>query len=609
MAFATPALGGETAAASVRSALTRRERDTAGTIMAGSLLFATLFTLLILATLLAQLFGEAGPYLADRGISFGTEPIGSDPDSIGVWSGLYGSIGIGIAVILVAIPMGVAAAIYLEEYASAQNRLTQIILVNIRNLAGVPAVIYGVLGFIIFVKWIDPVTFGDSVIAAGLTMAVLVLPIVVITSMEAIRAVPQGLRDGGFGVGASRWEVTRDHVLPYAAPGILTGTVLSLARALGEAAPLIIVGAITGFLPETSITGKFTAVPILIYSWTGRPATPQLRLQLHGGSGCCRCRPAGVGDVLQHLRNRLAKSIRAEAHRLMNSEPSTTLTTERIRRMDLSNETASTTSTPASTEAPVFQLDQVSVLYGDFRAVQGATMVIRKHEITAFIGPSGCGKTTILRCLNRMNDFIETAKVEGTIEYHGVDLYDPVVNSTEVRRRIGMVFQKPNPFPKSIYDNVAYGPRLMGIKKKAELDVIVERSLKGAALWDEVKDRLKSSGLSLSGGQQQRLCIGRAIAVEPDVILMDEPCSALDPIATAKIEELMQEIKTQYTIVIVTHNMQQAARVSDRTAFFTTEVGDSDRRTGQLIEFNPTSKIFSNPDDDRTEQYVTGRFG
>jgi phosphate transport system permease protein len=274
VAFATPALGGKAAAESVRAALTRRERDTAGMLMAGSLLLATLFTLLILATLLARLFTEAGPYLLDRGTSFGTEPIGSDPDSIGVWSGLYGSIGIGVAVVLVAIPMGIAAAIYLEEYASSNNRLTQMILVNIRNLAGVPAVIYGVLGFIIFVKWLEPATFGDSVIAAGLTMSVLVLPIVVITSMEAIRAVPQGLRDGGFGVGASRWEVTRDHVLPYAAPGILTGTVLSLARALGEAAPLIIVGAITGFLPETSVTGKFTAVPILIYSWTGRPQPP-----------------------------------------------------------------------------------------------------------------------------------------------------------------------------------------------------------------------------------------------------------------------------------------------------------------------------------------------
>jgi phosphate transport system ATP-binding protein len=264
----------------------------------------------------------------------------------------------------------------------------------------------------------------------------------------------------------------------------------------------------------------------------------------------------------------------------------------------------------AGTEQVVFDIDDLSVFYADFRAVRDVTLDVHQHEITAFIGPSGCGKTTVLRCFNRMNDFIETARVEGIVNYHGVNLYDPGVNATEVRRRIGMVFQKPNPFPKSVYDNVAYGPRLAGIKKRAELDAVVERSLRNAALWDEVKDRLKSSGLGLSGGQQQRLCIARAIAVEPEVILMDEPCSALDPIATARIEELMQEIKTKFTIVIVTHNMQQAARVSDRTAFFTTEINpESDRRTGRLVEYNPTTKIFSNPDDERTEQYVTGRFG
>jgi phosphate transport system ATP-binding protein len=235
---------------------------------------------------------------------------------------------------------------------------------------------------------------------------------------------------------------------------------------------------------------------------------------------------------------------------------------------------------------------------------------IREHEITAFIGPSGCGKTTVLRCLNRMNDFVSGARVEGTVEYHGVNLYDDAVNATEVRHRIGMVFQKPNPFPKSIYDNVAYGPRISGTTKKAELDAIVEKSLQRAALWDEVKHRLDSSALGLSGGQQQRLCIARAIAVDPEVILMDEPCSALDPIATARIEDLMQEIKQEYTIVIVTHNMQQAARVSDQTAFFTAEVNeDSDRRTGVLVEFGRTQKLFSMPENPRTEAYITGRFG
>jgi phosphate transport system ATP-binding protein len=277
--------------------------------------------------------------------------------------------------------------------------------------------------------------------------------------------------------------------------------------------------------------------------------------------------------------------------------------------IDLSEEAAEHPSAPGTSEV-VFDIDDLSVYYGDFRAVRDVTIDVHRHEITAFIGPSGCGKTTVLRCFNRMNDFIESARVEGAVNYHGVDLYADGVNATEVRRRIGIVFQKPNPFPKSVYDNVAYGPRLAGVRKRSELDVVVERSLRGAALWDEVKDRLKSSGLGLSGGQQQRLCIARAIAVEPEVILMDEPCSSLDPIATARIEELMQEIKLRYTIVIVTHNMQQAARVSDRTAFFTTDVNvESDRRTGRLVEYNPTPKIFSNPDDTRTEQYVKGRFG
>ena len=261
-------------------------------------------------------------------------------------------------------------------------------------------------------------------------------------------------------------------------------------------------------------------------------------------------------------------------------------------------------------ELPVFAVKDLSVKYGEFRAVRDVTLDIREHEITAFIGPSGCGKTTVLRCLNRMNDFIDSARVEGLIEYHGADLYNSEVNPNEVRRRIGMVFQKPNPFPKSIYDNVAYGPRLVGKMSKSDLNDLVEKSLRRAALWDEVKDRLKASALGLSGGQQQRLCIARCIAVEPDVILMDEPCSALDPIATTRIEDLMQEIKKDYTIIIVTHNMQQAARVSDRTAFFTTEVNtQSDRRTGVMVEFDLTQKIFSVPSDERTEAYVTGRFG
>jgi phosphate transport system ATP-binding protein len=233
--------------------------------------------------------------------------------------------------------------------------------------------------------------------------------------------------------------------------------------------------------------------------------------------------------------------------------------------------------------------------------------MVRANQITAMIGPSGCGKSTVLRCFNRMNDLIPGARVAGKILYHDEDLYGPDIDAVEVRRRIGMVFQKPNPFPKSIYDNVAYGPRVN--KMKGNLDDMVEEALVGAALWEEVKDKLKASALSLSGGQQQRLCIARTIAVKPDVILMDEPCSALDPIATAKIEDLMHDLAEKYTIVIVTHNMQQAARVSDRTAFFTAEVDSKGVRHGRLVEFDLTSTIFGKPNDKRTEDYITGRFG
>jgi phosphate transport system ATP-binding protein len=256
----------------------------------------------------------------------------------------------------------------------------------------------------------------------------------------------------------------------------------------------------------------------------------------------------------------------------------------------------------------LFDIDDLSVYYGSFRAVRDVSLEISQRQITAFIGPSGCGKTTLLRCLNRMNDLIEIARVEGRVMYHGVDLYDKRVDPVEVRRRIGMVFQKPNPFPKSIYDNISFGPKIAGFK--GEMDELVELSLRKAALWDEVKDRLKESAWGLSGGQQQRLCIARCIAVSPDVILMDEPCSALDPIATGRIEDLMQGLKDEYTIVIVTHNMQQAARVSDMTAFFTAEVNEEqDRRTGLLVEYDRTEQIFTNPADERTENYVTGRFG
>lgn len=250
---------------------------------------------------------------------------------------------------------------------------------------------------------------------------------------------------------------------------------------------------------------------------------------------------------------------------------------------------------------PVLEVHNLDLWYGSFQALKSVSMDILEHEVTSLIGPSGCGKSTLIRCFNRMNDLIGSVRIEGEIRYHGHNIYDRKVDPVEVRRWIGMVFQKPNPFPKSIYDNVAFGPRINGWDGgKAELDAIVERSLRQAALWDEVKDELKKSGLELSGGQQQRLCIARALAVEPEVLLMDEPCSALDPIATSKIEDLIQQLKHDYTVVIVTHNMQQAARVSDRTAFM---------YLGSLIEFGDTKQLFEKPEKQQTEDYITGKFG
>lgn len=256
--------------------------------------------------------------------------------------------------------------------------------------------------------------------------------------------------------------------------------------------------------------------------------------------------------------------------------------------------------TMMSDKTAAIRIRRLDFYYGNTQALQNISLDIPKNQITAFIGPSGCGKSTLLRCINRLNDLVDGSRVEGRIEVDGQNIYDAAVDVISLRKNIGMVFQKSNPFPKSIYENVAYGPRIAGVRKRAELDEIVEKSLRGAALWDEVKDRLDTSALGLSGGQQQRLCIARAIAVQPQIILMDEPCSALDPIATAKIEELMLQLKANYTIVIVTHNMQQAARVSERTAFLW---------LGKLIEYDGTHKIFTNPSEKLTEDYITGRFG
>ena len=303
------------------------------------------------------------------------------------------------------------------------------------------------------------------------------------------------------------------------------------------------------------------------------------------------------------MDNAQAQEATPSGEDLMEADESVNQTVPATTRPDSNRVTG---GSPDDTHQVIIELQNLNVYYGDFQAVDSISLPIREKEITAFIGPSGCGKSTVLRSINRMNDLIESARVEGSITYHGVDLYGPKVDPVEVRRHIGMVFQKPNPFPKSIYDNVSFGPKIAGFD--GNMDDLVEQSLMRAALWDEVKDKLDDSAYALSGGQQQRLCIARAIATSPDVVLMDEPASSLDPIATLRIEELMFELKQEYTIIIVTHNMQQAARVSDRTAFFSVDV-EGGNRTGRLVEFSETAALFTTPANSETEDYITGRFG
>ena len=320
-----------------------------------------------------------------------------------------------------------------------------------------------------------------------------------------------------------------------------------------------------------------------------------------------RCTLSGSIEHYFPQRLPLRHRLETQAGRAQNTLQSVSMPPIDIKLSSSTTPASPSVSRPEEFGSAVFGIQKVTVSYNNTPAIADVSFSVRSGEVTALIGPSGCGKSTLLRSFNRMNDLIGGASVKGLIEYHGVDLYDKKVDPVEVRRRIGMVFQKPNPFPKSIYENVAFGPQLN--KRRGNYDDVVERALTRAALWDEVKDKLKQSAFALSGGQQQRLCIARCLATNPDVILMDEPCSALDPIATARIEDLMAELKSEVTIVIVTHNMQQAARISDMTAFITTDVTDDGSRVGRLVEFDSTGTIFTNPSDARTEGYVTGRFG
>ena len=422
--------------------------------------------------------------------------------------------------LLLAVPVGIGSAIYLVEYAKKGNKLVKVIRVTAETLTGIPSIVYGLFGMLFFVtalKW------KFSILAGAFTLAIMILPVILRTTEEALLSVPDSYREGSFGLGAGKLRTIFKIVLPAAVPGILSGVILATGRIVGETAALIYTAGTVAKIPNSAFS-------------SGRTLAVHMYLLANEGL---------------HVNQAYATAV------------------------------------------------ILLILVIGIHALKDISLNIQEKEITAFIGPSGCGKSTLLKSLNRMNDLVEGCKITGQVTLDGTDIYrDLDVNL--LRKRVGMVFQKPNPFPMSIYDNVAYGPRTHGIRSKAKLDQIVEEALRGAAIWDELKDRLKKSALGLSGGQQQRLCIARALAVKPEVLLMDEPTSALDPISTIKIEELAQELKKDYTIVMVTHNMQQATRISDKTVFFL---------LGEIIEAGKTDELFSMPKDKRTEDYITGRFG
>lgn len=481
-------------------------------------------------------------------------------DNVSCMPSIINTIVLTLVTLIISVPFGVGAAIYLAEYAKRGNKLVKVIRTMAETLAGIPSIVYGLFGMLFFVYALN---WGYSLLAGAFTLAIMVLPTIMRTTEEALLTVPDSYREGSYGLGSGKLRTIMRIILPSAMPGILAGIILAVGRIVGETAALIYTyGSATGYAAGPLNSGRSLAVHMYVLTNEG----------LHTDQAW------GTAVVLLVL---VLQSIHSRHLLQRNSETTRSNRKDNYFTMDK------------------FTIENMNLYYGKFHALKDVNIRMKKNRITAFIGPSGCGKSTLLKSLNRMNDLVEGCKITGDIRLDNEDIYgDMDVNI--LRKRVGMVFQKANPFPMSIYDNIAFGPRTHGIKSKKELDRIVEESLRDAAIWDELKDRLKKSALGLSGGQQQRLCIARALAVKPEVLLMDEATSALDPISTGKIEELCLKLKNDYTIVMVTHNMQQALRISDETAFFL---------LGEMVECNSTDAIFSNPQDKRTEEYITGRFG
>ena len=526
------------------------------------LYFCAALTCALLLFIIGYIFFKGLPHVTWQFLS--TQP-SFIKDTIGILPNILNTVYLVGVTLIITLPLGVGAAIYLTEYAR-NRRLVAAIEFATETLTGIPSIIFGLVGMLFFCQLLG---LQASLLAGSLTLVIVTIPTIIRTTQESLKTVPQSFREAALGLGAGKWHMIRTVVLPSSVDGIVTGCILAIGRIVGESAALLFTAGM-----GMSLNNFFGSVGNFIHS-SGASLT--VALYVYARERAEFDVAFAIAAILMLLTLVINLSAKLVGRTLKKKEGALT--------MD---------------ENIILSAKGLDLWYGPTQALKGVSMDIPEKQVTALIGPSGCGKSTFLKTLDRMNDLVPGIKITGSVQYRGQEIYAPNVDVTWLRKQIGMVFQKPNPFPMSIYDNVAYGPRTHGIKSKSRLDDIVEKSLQGAAIWDEVKDRLKKSALGLSGGQQQRLCIARALAVEPDILLMDEATSALDPISTSKIEDLIADLKQNYTIVIVTHNMQQATRVSDKCAFFL---------LGQLIEFGDTTQLFSMPRDKRTEDYITGRFG
>lgn len=516
----------------------------------------------------------------------------------GIRDQLFNSFYILFITMLITIPLGVGGGVFMAEYAP-NNKVTDFIRTCIEVLSSLPSIVIGMFGLLMFVNLTG---WGYTIIGGALALTVFNLPVMVRVTEDAIRSVPKDLKEASLALGVSRWHTVKTVLIPSAIPSIITGAILASGRVFGEAAALLFTAGLTtprlnftewNPFSETSPLNIFRpAETLAVHIWNvnTQGMIPDAEAIANGGSAVLVISVLVFNLAARWLGTMIYKKLAyGKLERKEAKNMSEQMVKEKPERAVI-----------VPKQNHVLEVKDLSIYYGNKQAVHHVNMDIEKNAVTALIGPSGCGKSTFLRNINRMNDLIPSARAEGEILYEGLNILGGNINVVSLRREIGMVFQKPNPFPKSIYANITHALKYAGERNKAVLDEIVEESLTKAALWDEVKDRLHSSALSLSGGQQQRLCIARTLAMKPAVLLLDEPASALDPISNAKIEELITGLKREYSIIIVTHNMQQALRVSDRTAFFL---------NGELVEYGQTEQIFTSPKKQKTEDYINGKFG